>query len=257
MTILNGKKLAEKILGQLKKEVVQLPPIKLVVVLVGENPASLGFIKQKQKATEKIGIGFELYKFDSKISNQSLIKEVEKIVKDKSNTGIVVQFPLPSHIDTDKITNLIPAKKDPDVLSVDNFLVEPPTASGIMKLIQEYGIKIKEKRIVIIGKGRLVGKPLAEMMKKVGTDLTICDKQVKNLKAETLKADILISATGCPCLITEDMIKKETVVIDAGGGDVDFERVKKKVDYITPPIGGVGPMTVAILMSNLIKLAKL
>jgi methylenetetrahydrofolate dehydrogenase (NADP+)/methenyltetrahydrofolate cyclohydrolase len=262
--ILNGKKLAEKILSQLKKKVAQLsasptggPTIKLAVVLVGEDPASLNFVKQKQKAAEKIKIEFELYKFDSKISNQSLIKKIEKIVNDKSITGIVVQLPLPPHIDTDKIINLIPPKKDPDALSVDNFLVEPPTTSGIMKLIQEYGIKVKEKRVTIIGKGRLVGKPLVETMKKAGADLIICDRDTKNLKFKTLKADILVSATGCPCLIKKDMIKREAVVIDAGGNDVDFERVKKKAKYITPPIGGVGPMTVAMLFANLIKLAKI
>lgn len=255
--ILNGKKLADKILERLKEEVKKLPAIKLVVILVGENHASLNFVKQKQKTAEKIGIGFELYKFDSKISNQSLSKKVEKIVDNKSATGIIVQLPLPFHIDTDKIINLIPPKKDPDALSVDNLLVETPTASGIMKLLQEYGIKIKGRKVVIIGKGRLVGKPLAETMKKAGADLIICDRETKNLKSKTLKADILVSATGCPCLIKKDMIKREAVVIDAGNGDVDFERVKKKTKYIAPPIGGVGPMTVAILLSNLIKLAKI
>ena len=255
--ILNGKKIADRILERLKEEVKKLPPIKLVVVLVGEDPASLNFVKQKQKAAEKIKIEFELYKFDSKISNQSLIKKIEKIINNPSITGIVVQLPLPHRIDTDKIINLIPPKKDPDALSVDNFLVEPPTASGIMKLIQEYGIKVKDKKIAIIGKGRLVGKPLAETMKKAGADLIICDRDTKNLKFKTLKADILVSATGCPCLIKQDMIKREAVVIDAGNNDVDFERVKKKTNYITPPIGGVGPMTVAMLFVNLVKLAKI
>ncbi len=255
--ILNGKKLADRILERLKEEVKKLPPIKLAVVLVGEDPASLNFVKQKQKAAEKIGIGFGLYKFDSKISNQSLIKEVEKNINDEFITGIIIQLPLPPHIDTDKIINLIPPKKDPDALSVDNFLVEPPTVSGIMKLIQEYGIKVKDKKIAIIGEGRLVGKPLAKTMKKAGADLIICDRDTKNLKSKTLKADILVSATGCPCLIKKDMIKRETVVIDAGDNDVDFERVKKKAKYITPPIGGVGPMTVAMLLSNLVRLAKI
>lgn len=256
--ILNGKRLAEKILSQLKKEVAQLPLIKLAVVLVSDDPASLSFVKQKQKVTEKIGVKFKLYKFNSRISNQNLIKEVKKIVKDKSNTGIVIQLPLPSHINTQKTLNLIPKELDPDALSVDNFFVESPAASGIMKLLEEHGIKIKGKKVVIIGKGKLVGKPLTETMKRAGANLIVCDKQTKNLKSKTLKADILVSATGCPCLIKEDMVKRGAVVIDAGYmGDVDFGNVKKKTKYITPPIGGVGPMTVAILLSNLVKLAKI
>jgi methylenetetrahydrofolate dehydrogenase (NADP+)/methenyltetrahydrofolate cyclohydrolase len=256
--ILNGKKLAEKILSQLKKEVVPLPLIKLAVVLVGNSPVSLTFIKQKQKAAKKIGVEFKLCKFGSKISNQNLAKEVNKIVKNKSITGIIIQLPLPSHIYSQKILNLIPPEKDPDALSVDNLFVESPAASGIMKLLEEYGIKIKGKKVTIIGKGKLVGKPLTEIMKRAGASLIVCDKQTKNLKSKTLKADILVSATGCPCLIKEDMVKRGAVVIDAGYiGDVDFGNVKKKTKYITPPIGGVGPMTVAILLSNLVKLAKI
>lgn len=247
--ILDGKKLANKILGELKKEVKNLPPIKLAVVLVGDNYKSLKYIKQKEKAAKKINIKFELYKFDSKISNQNLIKEINKVVNDKTNTGIVIQLPLPSRIDTGKILALIPPEKDAEL--------ESPTASGIMKLLEEYNINVKEKKVVIVGKGRLVGQPLAEMMKKAAADLLVCDSKTKNLDLQTLKADILVSATGQPCLIKENMVKKEAVVIDVGTGDVDFEKVKNKAAYITPPIGGVGPMTVAMLMKNLLKLAKL
>lgn len=250
MIILDGKKLADRILDELEKEVKKLPQIKLVVVLVGDDSASLKFIKQKQKAAEKIGIGFKLYKLDRDINEQELIKEIKKIVKDKTSTGIVIQLPLPFHINTQKILNLIPSEKDAEF--------ESPTAFGIMKLLEEYGIKIKGKKVVIIGKGKLVGKPLTEIMKRAGANLIVCDKQTKNLKSKTLKADILVSATGCPCLIKEDMVKRGAVVIDAGYmGDVDFGNVKKKTKYITPPIGGVGPMTVAILLSNLVKLAKI
>ena len=256
MVILDGKKLADKILSQLTKEVARLPLIKLAVVLVGDNPKSLNFIKQKQKAAEKIGIEFKLYKFNLKISNQNLTKEVNKITKDKSITGIVIQLPLPKHINTQKILSLIPVEKDPDALSVDNFLVEPPTASGIIRILKEYNIEVKGKKVVIIGKGRLVGKPLTAIMDRLGADIITCDIQTKNLNQEIFKADILVSAAGQPHLIKEGMIKQGVVIIDAGTGDVDFENIKKKASYITPPVGGVGPMTVAILIDNLIKLAK-
>jgi len=248
-TILNGKKLADKILDKLKKEITNLPPIKLVVVLVGENSKSLKYIKQKKKAAEQIGINFELHRFKSNISEQELVEKIKKIVKPKTNTGIIVQLPLPRHIDTQKIINLIPKEKDAEF--------ESPTASGIMKLLEEYNIKLKGKKVVIIGKGRLVGKPLAKIIERSGAKLTVCDDQTKDLALLTSQADILISATGSPGLIKENMIKRGIVVIDAGTGDVDFEHIKSKAGYITPPVGGVGPMTVAMLMRNLIKLAKI
>lgn len=264
MIILDGKKLAAKILDKLEKDVKKLPPIRLAVILVGKNPASLNFIKQKQRTAKKIRIQFKLYKFKENISEKNLNKELAKIVKEKANTGIVVQLPLPKHIDEQRILNIIPLEKDVDALSVDNQLIESPTASGIMKILDEYSIKVKDKKVVIIGKGKLVGKPLAKMMQKAGANLTICDRKIKNLSGKTLKADILVSAAGQPYLIKENMIKKGVVVIDAGFskidnklvGDVDFENVKKKASYITPVPGGVGPMTVAILMVNLVKLAK-
>jgi len=271
--ILDGNKLANKILDEIKEEVKKLPaspasrqggpaggpPIKLVVVLVGKDPASIGFIKQKQKAAWRIGAGFKLYKFNENISEQKLIKEIEKITKIKDNTGIVIQLPLPKHILQQKVLDIIPVEKDIDALSVDNSFVESPTVSGIMRILKEYSIKIKGKNVVIIGRGKLVGEPLAKIIKKAGADLMTYDIQTKNLKPHTLKADILISATGCPHLVKENMVKRGTIVIDAGYpiGDVDFENVKKKAKYITPVPGGVGPMTVAMLMNNLIKLAKL
>lgn len=263
--ILDGKKIANKILNRIKKEAAQLLPIRLVVILVGNNPTSSSFIKQKQKAAEKIGVQFRLCGFKKNIAEQTLAEKINKIVKNKTNTGIVVQLPLPKHIKEQKILNIIPHRKDIDALSVDNPLVEPPTASGIMRMLKEYSIKIKGKKVVIVGKGKLVGKPLAIMMKESGADLIICDRQTKNLALRAVKADILVSATGQPHLIKENMIKKGAVVIDAGFsrkngriiGDVDFENVKKRAGYITPVPGGVGPLTIAMLMNNLIKLAKL
>ncbi len=263
--ILDGKKIANEILNELKEEALKLLPIRLAVVLVGSDPASISFVKQKQRAAKKIGVGFKLYRFNENISEQKLIEKIKKIIKIKDNTGIIVQLPLPKHIKQQKILNIIPAKKDVDALSVDNSFVEPPTASGIIRMLNEYSIKIKGRKVVIIGRGKLVGKPLAKIIKKAGADLMICDIRTKNLKPYTLKADILISATGCPYLIKEDMVKNKAIVIDAGfakinnkiTGDVDFKNVRKKAKYITPVPGGVGPMTVAMLMNNLIRLAKL
>ncbi len=264
MIILDGKKLAEKILSKLRKEIKKIPPIRLAVVLVGNNPASLNFIKQKQKTAEEIGIQFKLYRFKENIVEQLLARKINEIVKNKSNTGIVIQLPLPKHINEQKILSILPYEKDVDALSVDNSIVEPPTASGIMRILEEYNIKAERKNVIIVGKGKLVGKPLAIMMAKIGANLIICDRKTENLASKTLKADILVSATGQPHLIKENMVKKGAVVVDAGfskvnnklTGDVDFEGVKKKASYITPVPGGVGPMTIAMLMNNLIKLAK-
>jgi methylenetetrahydrofolate dehydrogenase (NADP+)/methenyltetrahydrofolate cyclohydrolase len=264
MVVLDGKKLAEEILDELKEK-IKKPPIKLAVILVDKDPASLNFIKQKQKAAKKIGVNFGLYKFKKNIKEENLIKELNKIVKNKSNTGIVIQLPLPKHLNEQKILDIIPQKKDVDALSVDNFLVEPPAASAIMEILNFYHIKVKGKKVIIVGKGKLVGKPLAIMIKKRGANLFVCDRKTKNLASKILKADILVSATGLPHLIKENMVKKGAIVIDAGfskskdgkiKGDVDFDKVKRKAAYITPVPGGVGPMTVAMLFSNLIKLAK-
>jgi methylenetetrahydrofolate dehydrogenase (NADP+)/methenyltetrahydrofolate cyclohydrolase len=267
MIILDGKKLAEKILDKLKGETKKIPaspaggpPMKLAVILVGNDPASLNFIKQKQKAAEVLGINFKLFNFPNSITEKKLTDGLKKIVKDKSIYGVVVQLPLPKHLNEQRILDIIPQKKDVDALSVDNFLVEPPAASAIMEILNFYHIKVRGKKVIIVGKGKLVGKPLAIMMKKQGANLFVCDRKTKNLASKILKADILVSATGQPHLIKENMVKKGVVVIDAGfhkcKGDVDFEKVKRKAAYITPVPGGVGPMTVAMLFSNLIKLAK-
>jgi len=268
--LLDGKKTAKKILDNLKKEIKKMPPIRLAVILVGNNPASLSFIKQKEVKAKEVGAGFKLYRFNSRISNQDFAKEVKKITNNPLNTGVIIQLPLPKHLNAEKLINLIPAKKDIDALSVDNFLVKPPTPSGIIELLKRYRITIKNKNVVIIGRGKLVGKPLAEMVVKAEGIVTVCHSQTKNLKSETLKADILISATGNAHLVRNDMVKKGAIVIDAGfakiktldgkekiTGDVNFKAVEQKAKYITPVPGGVGPMTVAMLIYNLVRLAKL
>ncbi len=271
--ILNGKKLSEKILDNLKREIRNRRlKLRLAVILVGENPVSQIFIKQKQKACEKVGVDFKLYKFKKNIGGLQLKKEVAKIVEDQKNSGIIIQLPLPYHINTQEILNLIPPQKDIDVLS-ENSLgkfsqnalpIMPPTVCAISRLLKKYRIEIKGKNIVIVGAGRLVGYPLALWFLQGKATVSVLNKYTKDTQSFTKNADILISGVGKPNLIKSNMIKKGAVVIDAGTsikndkliGDVDLKSVSKKASYITPVPGGVGPMTVACVVGNLIILSK-
>jgi len=273
MQRLDGKKLSEKILNNLKKEIESRQlKLKLAVVLVGDNYVSKTFINQKQKAAEKIGIDFQLYRFEEKIESDELKKEIEKIVKDSANSGVVIQLPLPKKFNTHDVLNLVPRGKDTDVLSEESLGkfyqgtlgILPPTVNGILKLLRNYKIELLGKNIVVVGAGRLVGFPLAIKLLREKATLSVLNEFTKDAPAFIRKADILISAVGKPNLIKGDMVKKGAVVIDAGSsmekgeivGDVDFKSVSKKASYITPVPGGVGPMTVACLLENLINLNK-
>lgn len=245
MKILNGKKLAEKILDNLKSQVKKKRlKLKLAIVLVNRDPVSAIFIRQKQKACRKVGIDFELFKFSSRISAVKLKKEIRKIAENPDNSGIVIQLPLPRNLNTEKILNLIPAEKNIEILS--------PVVCGIEHILKEYKISLKGKNIVLVGRGRLVGRPLAGWLRKQKIKFSNIDK-IK-------KADIIISGAGKPNLIKGGMVKKGAIVIDAGTsfgqgkllGDVDFKNVSKKASYITPVPGGIGPMTVACLLKNLV-----
>jgi methylenetetrahydrofolate dehydrogenase (NADP+)/methenyltetrahydrofolate cyclohydrolase len=273
MIILNGQKLSEKILDNLKKEIKRRQvKLKLAVVLVGRNKASLTFIKKKQEAAKKVGVEFSFYRFGQDITSARLKSEIKKIVKDSDNSGVVIQLPLPKKINTAEILNLVPREKDPDVLSEKSFKefvlgessVLPPTVGAIAYLLEGYEINLKKKNIVIVGAGRLVGKPLAAWLALQGAKFSILDKSTEDISIFTKGADILISGVGQANLIKEDMVSDGVVVLDAGTtkkngktvGDVDFKSVSKKASYITPVVGGVGPMTVACLLENLIKLQK-
>ena len=234
--ILNGRKLADKILNNLKREIKEKQlKLKLAVVLVGENSDSKIFIRQKKKACEKVGIDFELFKFSSKISNSELKKEIKKIVQKSDINGIVVQLPLLKNLHTEEILNLIPKEKDAEIVS--------PVVCAIERILKEYKISLRNKNIVLVGKGRLVGQPVAIWLKKRNLKFSDID-EIKN-------ADIIISGAGKPNLIKGGMVKKGVIVIDVGK-DVDFKSVSKKASYITPVPGGVGPITVACLLENLI-----
>lgn len=246
---------------------------RLVVILVGKNPASLKYVEQKEKACQKIGANFALYDFPENISEKRLREELDSITKNIRNTGIIVQLPLPKHIKKQYILDAIPPAKDADLLSskaLGNFYtfkskILPPAAGGIIKLLDEYKIDIKGKNVTIVGAGDLVGKPFAILAMRKEATVMVCNEFTKNLADFTKKADILISAVGKPDLISGGMIRKGAVVVDAGfstvdniiKGDVNFESASKKASYITPVPGGVGPMTVALLLCNLIKLNQL
>ena len=237
MIILDGKKLSEKILKKLKAEIKRKRlKLKLSIVLVGEDSDSKIFIRQKKKACEKVGIDFELFKFSSKIKNSELKKEIKKIIQNPNIKNIVVQLPLPKGLNTEEILNLIPKEKDAEIVS--------PVVCAVDRILKEYKISLKNKNIVLIGKGRLVGRPLSAWLRKQKMKFSNIDK-IKN-------ADIVISGVGKPNLIKGKMVKKGAVVIDIGK-DVDFKSVSKKASYITPVPGGVGPMTVACLLENLVK----
>jgi len=273
MILLNGKKLSEKILVNLKKEIKKSNlKLKLAVVQVGKNSISQIFINQKKKAGEIIGADFKLFKFSAKISISELKKEIKKIAKNPSNSGIVVQLPLPKKFLPEEFLNLIPEEKDVDVLSEKSLgkfyqgtlKILPPTVKGILHLLKKYKIELKGKNVVVIGAGRLVGFPLAIQLLKEKATLSVLNEFTKEAPSFIKKADILISGVGKPNLIRGDMVKKGIVIIDAGSaikkrklvGDVDFKSVSKKANYITPVPGGVGPMTVACLLENLIRICK-
>jgi len=246
MIILDGKKLSEKILKKLKAKIKRKRlKIKLSIVLIGEDSDSKIFIKQKKKACEKVGIDFELFKFSSKISNSELKKEIKKIIQNPDIKNIVVQLPLPKGLNTEEILSLIPKEKDAEIIS--------PVVCAVDRILKNYKISLKNKEIVLIGKGRLVGQPLSAWLRKQNIKFfSLREIPRRGTNIDKIKnADIIISGAGKPNLIKGKMVKKGVVVIDVGI-DVDFETVSKKASYITPTPGGVGPMTVACLLENLI-----
>ena len=267
--ILDGNKLSGKILKNLRKEIQNKRlKLRLAVILAGENLVSKIFIQQKEKACRIAGIDFKLFKFPSRISAQQFRKEVSKIAVDPLNSGVIIQLPLPARLDLQDIFNLIPPEKDVDILSeinlgkfyADNLSILPPTVRGIHCLLRENKIPLKGRNIVIVGAGRLVGQPLSTHFLHERATVSALNQFTKDASSFTKKADILISGVGKPNLITGRTVKKGVVVIDAGSGlqkgkiagDIDFKSVSKKASFITPVPGGVGPMTVACLLENLV-----
>ncbi len=271
MKLLDGKKVKEKKLKDLKIEVSKLDrPLGLVVIQVGDDPASSVYVRQKSKMAEELGYTFRHVKLPADVSEKELLIEINNLNNDDLVDGILVQMPIPKHLDSKIIQNAINPYKDIDGLTDINMgklvhnddALVPCTPKGIMSLLKYYKIDVLGKHVVIVGRSDLVGKPLASLMLNNHATVTLCHSRSKDLAKITKKADILVVAVGKPNLIGRDYIKRGTVVIDVGinrlkdgtlCGDVDFEDVKDKVSYITPVPGGVGQMTVAELGENTYK----
>ena len=275
MILIDGKELAKKVRGELKKKIEKenITP-KLAVVFCGNNEASKVYVRIKSKACDEIGIKFEEFHLNEDVSESKLLGLIEKLNNDKSVNGILVQYPIPKQINLQNVAEAIDKNKDVDgfnpynigLLDSNNPVFVPCTPLGIMKMFEEYNIDLNGKKVVIIGRSNVVGKPMAECVLNSNATVTICHSKTKDLKNELLQADVIISAAGRRNIVTADMVKEGTVVIDVGTnrdengklcGDVDFENVKEKASYITPNPGGVGPMTVAMLMNNVIKAYEL
>ncbi|MBP9811734.1 bifunctional 5,10-methylenetetrahydrofolate dehydrogenase/5,10-methenyltetrahydrofolate cyclohydrolase [Candidatus Gracilibacteria bacterium] len=238
----------------------------LAVVLVGNNEASLAYIRMKEKRAREVGMGFGLYRFDADISQVELESEVKRLSEDERIHGLIVQAPLPAHIDRYAVIECIDPEKDVDGFTktqIGNMYLGHDglwccTPKGIMTLLKYYKIDIEGKNVVIIGRSNIVGKPMALMLINAGATVISCNSGTKNLTEITKKADIVIMAAGHPGLLTKDMVSEKSVVIDVGStfidgvarGDTDFEDLKDTIMAITPTPGGVGPMTVATLIEN-------
>lgn len=275
--IIDGKELAKNIRLKLKDEVIELKNAdinpKLAVIMVGDDKASKVYVKNKSKACEDVGIEYEEYILPAKTKMEELLELIEKLNNDETIHGILVQSPLPKGLDANEAFRAISPKKDVDgfnpinvgKLSLNQDCFVSCTPYGIIKMLEAYNIEIEGAHAVIIGRSNIVGKPLAQCLLNKNATVTICHSRTKNLKEITKQADILIAAIGKAKFVTEDMVKDGATVIDVGInrmddgkllGDTDFENIKDKVSYITPVPGGVGPMTIAMLMHNVVKAAK-
>lgn len=274
--IIDGKAIAAEICGNIKTRVEALKEKGLVpclaVILVGDNPASHVYVNLKGKKAQELGIEVKKYEFDGDMQQSDLIRLVEELNRDEAVHGILVQMPLPEHMDSQKVLATISPKKDVDGLHEynagalltgrDGFIACTP--KGVAELVKRTGAQTEGKRCVVVGRSNLVGKPTALMMLRANSTVTLCHSYTQNLGDITKEADILISAVGKANLITADMVKEGAVVIDVGQcrvegawrGDVDYENVINKAGFITPVPGGVGPMTITMLMDNTVEAAE-
>ena len=277
-TLIDGKAVAEKIRGEVKDGVSKFREeyyrdVALAVVMVGDNAASEIYVRNKVKACEETGIKSLSYRLPATASQEEVEKLILDLSEDKSIDGILVQLPLPTGLDSKKILSLIPCCKDVDGFSPENIgklskgqdTLIACTPYGVIKLLEHYNVPIAGKNAVVVGRSDIVGKPLAMLLINADATVTVCHSKTRNLAEITRNADILIAAVGRAKMITSDMIKEGAVVIDVGMnrdengklcGDVDFAEVKNKCSHITPVPGGVGPMTITMLLSNTLKAAK-
>lgn len=272
--IIDGKALAKKIRENLKKECEELKQKgiipKLAVIMVGDNPASKVYVKNKSKACEEIGINYEEYLLEENTTQEQLIDLIQNLNKDKTVNGILLQSPIPDHLNINQAIKAITYSKDVDgftpssigklMIGEDTFISCTPY--GVIKMFEEYNIDLTGKNVVILGRSNIVGKPLLQCCLNKNATVTVCHSKTKDLVEYTKRADILIAAIGKSKFVKKEMLKDGVVVIDVGinrgedgklTGDVDFDEVEKIASYITPVPGGVGPMTIAMLMNNVIK----
>lgn len=275
--IINGRDLAKELREEMKTEIAQLKELginpQLTVILVGNNPASQSYVRGKKKACSETGIASEIIELSETTTEDELLTTIEELNNNSSVHGILVQLPLPDHIEEQHVIEAIHPDKDVDgfhPLNIGRMMTEqktflPCTPFGIMTMLQSRNIEIEGKHVVIIGRSNIVGKPVGQLLLNEHATVTYCHSRTKNLKSFTTNADILIVAIGRPHAIGEDHVKEGAVVIDVGinrledgslTGDVDFERVKEKASYITPVPQGVGPMTITMLLHNTIIAAK-
>ena len=272
--LIDGKKISNEIKEELKEKVIKLrsegKEITLAVVLVGSDPASKIYVKNKEKACEYVGINSKTYELPKTTSEEELLKLINELNNNQAVNGILVQLPLPSHINEELVINTISPLKDVDgfhpenvgKLSIGQAGFVSCTPAGIIQLLKRYNIEIEGKNCVIIGRSNIVGKPMAMLLLRENATVTVCHSKTKNLKEITKQADILVAAIGKTNYIGKDHIKEGSVIIDVGMnrddnnklcGDVDFEAVKDYVKAITPVPGGVGPMTIAMLLYNCVE----
>lgn len=288
MILLDGKKTSEAIKQQIASEVAEmvdngLRRPKLVAILVGEDGASKTYVNNKEKACQDVGFDSEVLRYPDTITEGELLAKIREINEDEGVDGLIVQLPLPKHIDEDKVINTISPLKDVDGFHASNVgkmvLGEPSFVSatpyGIMAMLEHYNIDTKGKHCVVLGRSNIVGRPIANLLSLKGNPgdctVTICHSRTKNIEQHTRMADIIIAAIGTPHFLKEDMVKEGAVVVDVGitrvpdstrprgyriVGDVDFENVAPKCSYITPVPGGVGPMTIVSLMRNTLQAMK-
>ena len=276
-TIIDGKALAKKIRKNLKIECDELKAKgiipKLAVIMVGNNPASQVYVRNKSKACQDVGIEYEEYLLNEDVTKEELLKLIDNLNNNKEINGILLQSPVPKHIDINEAFKRITYSKDVDgftpssvgKLCIGENTFISCTPYGVIKMFEEYDIDLTGKDVVILGRSNIVGKPLIQCCLQKNATVTVCHSKTKNLKEHTKRADVIISAIGQSKYVTADMVKDGAVVIDVGinrgedgklTGDVDFENVEKKASFITPVPGGVGPMTIAMLMNNVIKATK-
>ena len=276
-TVIDGKALAQEVRAEWKGRAERLKKAGmqpgLAVIIVGSNPASSIYVRNKARASREIGIYSEIHEFGENSSQEEVIQRIRELNGNPAIHGILVQLPLPPHFESTRVIESIAIEKDADgfhlynvgALVAGNTVFPPCTPYGVMKMLEKYAIKVEGQHAVVVGRSNIVGKPMALMLLQKGATITICTSRTRELAEHTARADILVVAVGKPHMITASMVKPGATVIDVGinrlpdgrlAGDVDFESVKERAGYITPVPGGVGPMTITMLLCNTIEAAE-